>query len=343
MQPAAAAPARCGSCADGEARYTCPCCAARSCGLECVRAHKQRSGCTGKRKSTSAEMVTLARFDGARLVEDYRFLEGVLLGTDTAGRERSCWVQGPRDRGRGGRGRGKRGRGEVAGAAAAAEGAAAAAAGSVAAAAAASSGGGESGGGCGAAAKAEAPRTAPISVKAGLIVQHAKERGTAVVVLSPGMSKRESNTTFFDVKKQTLFWKVEWHFLVPRSLADASGSSEYVRLVDARVAETLTWKAALGKHLLPTKSNAVIAHRLREYCTAFEKIEHGGLVLRLRVEAGPGAGHCFYDLDAAHTLREGLRAKTIVEFPRVYCCLPGDVERHPTAPAQAQPDSSGAF
>lgn len=42
-------------------KYKCPGCSIRSCGLACVKAHKKRTGCTGKRKLT--DFVPLSKFD----------------------------------------------------------------------------------------------------------------------------------------------------------------------------------------------------------------------------------------------------------------------------------------
>ena len=38
------------------------------------------------------------------------------------------------------------------------------------------------------------------------------ERGTEVLVLPAGMFKRTRNTSFYNVKQQTLAWRVEWIF-----------------------------------------------------------------------------------------------------------------------------------
>ena len=40
---------------------TCPGCSVRSCSLPCVKAHKQHTGCTGKRQQT--QFVPLSQFD----------------------------------------------------------------------------------------------------------------------------------------------------------------------------------------------------------------------------------------------------------------------------------------
>ena len=56
----------CGECKLKPWKYKCPGCSIRSCGLPCVKAHKQRTGCTGKRKVT--DFVTLSHFDDSLLL-----------------------------------------------------------------------------------------------------------------------------------------------------------------------------------------------------------------------------------------------------------------------------------
>lgn len=50
----------CEECKQTEWKYKCPGCELRSCGLACVKAHKTRTGCSGKRDRTA--FVPLAEF-----------------------------------------------------------------------------------------------------------------------------------------------------------------------------------------------------------------------------------------------------------------------------------------
>lgn len=50
----------CQECKKSEWKYKCPRCDLRSCGLDCVKAHKARTGCSGKRDRTA--FVPLAEF-----------------------------------------------------------------------------------------------------------------------------------------------------------------------------------------------------------------------------------------------------------------------------------------
>ena len=83
-EPAIGGPQRtCSSCAE-LAKYTCPGCAARSCSLVCVRAHKEASGCTGLRATSTYR--AMSNFDEQTLLRDYQFLENGTRTLDSADR-----------------------------------------------------------------------------------------------------------------------------------------------------------------------------------------------------------------------------------------------------------------
>jgi len=73
----------CGACG-GPAKYTCPGCGAHSCSLVCVRAHKEQSGCAGRRDP--ATYRAMSTFDDSTLLRDYRFLDHAARSVDGAER-----------------------------------------------------------------------------------------------------------------------------------------------------------------------------------------------------------------------------------------------------------------
>ncbi|KAI3796711.1 hypothetical protein L1987_39390 [Smallanthus sonchifolius] len=77
----------CNECKTVEFKYKCPACSVRSCSLTCVKAHKQRTGCTGKRQQLT-EFVPLSKFDDNLLLSDYSMLEDVKRIADSAMRRR---------------------------------------------------------------------------------------------------------------------------------------------------------------------------------------------------------------------------------------------------------------
>ncbi|XP_062111173.1 uncharacterized protein LOC133822749 [Humulus lupulus] len=76
----------CEECKLNDSKYKCPGCSFRSCSLPCVKAHKQRTGCTGKRNRT--EFVPLSQFDDNQLISDYNLLEEVKRVSESAQRMR---------------------------------------------------------------------------------------------------------------------------------------------------------------------------------------------------------------------------------------------------------------
>ncbi|KAK9283019.1 hypothetical protein L1049_011246 [Liquidambar formosana] len=76
----------CEECKSNPSKYKCPGCSLRSCGLACVKAHKQRTRCTGKRLQT--QFVPLSQFDDNILLSDYNLLEEVKRVSESAQRMR---------------------------------------------------------------------------------------------------------------------------------------------------------------------------------------------------------------------------------------------------------------
>ncbi|CBI32194.3 unnamed protein product, partial [Vitis vinifera] len=79
-------PPLCQECKLNPSKYTCPGCSVRSCSLPCVKAHKQQTGCTGKRQQT--QFVPLSQFDDNLLLSDYNLLEEVKSVAESAQRRR---------------------------------------------------------------------------------------------------------------------------------------------------------------------------------------------------------------------------------------------------------------
>ncbi|GLT32150.1 hypothetical protein SLA2020_068370 [Shorea laevis] len=86
-KPMAKEPAFCKECKNHPSKYKCPGCSLRSCSLPCVKAHKQRTGCNGKRNMT--KFVPLSEFDDNLLVSDYNLLEEVKRIAESAQRTRA--------------------------------------------------------------------------------------------------------------------------------------------------------------------------------------------------------------------------------------------------------------
>ncbi|RZC51673.1 hypothetical protein C5167_020084 [Papaver somniferum] len=78
----------CEECKENPWKYKCPGCLIRSCSLPCVKSHKKRTSCTGKRPRD--EIIPLSQFDDNLLISDYRFLEEAKRVAESAKRTRKA-------------------------------------------------------------------------------------------------------------------------------------------------------------------------------------------------------------------------------------------------------------
>ncbi|RZC49911.1 hypothetical protein C5167_018340 [Papaver somniferum] len=78
----------CEECKENTWKYKCPGCLIRSCSLPCVKSHKQRTSCTGKRPRD--EIIPLSQFDDNLVISDYRFLEEAKRVAESAKRTRKA-------------------------------------------------------------------------------------------------------------------------------------------------------------------------------------------------------------------------------------------------------------
>ncbi|CAJ2666867.1 unnamed protein product [Trifolium pratense] len=78
---------QCEECKSNPSKYKCPGCSIQSCSLPCVKAHKLRTGCTGKRNRT--QFVPISQFNDDILLSDYNLLEEVKRVAEAASRTRS--------------------------------------------------------------------------------------------------------------------------------------------------------------------------------------------------------------------------------------------------------------
>ncbi|CAL5185055.1 unnamed protein product [Lathyrus oleraceus] len=78
---------QCEECKSNPSKYKCPGCSIQSCSLPCVKAHKVRTGCNGKRNQT--QFVPITQFDDNILLSDYNLLEEVKRVAEVASRTRT--------------------------------------------------------------------------------------------------------------------------------------------------------------------------------------------------------------------------------------------------------------
>ncbi|KAJ7525050.1 hypothetical protein O6H91_17G034100 [Diphasiastrum complanatum] len=236
----------CEECGNNLAKYRCPACALRSCGLSCVRAHKERTGCTGKRDRTA--FVPLSDYDDNLLISDYNLLEESLRITDSAKRIRDHLGSSEKK----------------------------------------------------------------MSSQMIQLRNQAANRNIKIFFLANGMSRRETNTAFYNRRFKCIFWKVEWRF-----------DSTEVNLVDHRVDENLKLEKVLEKHLAAYPGNALVRHKLRQFLK--EPLQQ--LKLLMKKEPCSVSKEEYFELNMSEPLRKQLAYKSIYEYPIVNVVLPSEAHK----------------
>ncbi|KAG7388433.1 WD repeat-containing protein 54 [Phytophthora boehmeriae] len=275
----------CCGCGNTDVKYRCPRCERITCSLQCCVAHKNEFDCNGKRDRT--KFVGIKSFTDADLSSDFFFLEEVSRSTNRAARSRSELNANAK------RYNSNKKR-------------------KVAATKANTSG---------ALINPDIPADwlarFPIAVQ--LFAEHTAKRGVALTLLAPGMSKRSRNTSYMDVKKKTLYWRVEWAF--PSAEVAVSHFEE-------RAKDDTTLFELLGKYLNPSQDNVATRGKLKKYAIPEWK-EH--ILLLLRKEFTPASQPQYYRLDGNLSLESNLKRKAVVEFPVITIALVADAEKYPVA------------
>lgn len=274
----------CCGCGKSDVKYRCPRCERITCSLQCCVAHKKEFDCNGKRDRT--KYVSVKSFTDADLSSDFFFLEEVSRSTNSAARSRSQLNANAK------RYTTNKKR-KVATAST----------------------------GNGAPINPDIPADwlarFPIAVQ--LFAEHSAKRGVALTLLAPGMSKRARNTSYMDIKKSTLYWRVEWAF---------PSAEVAVKHSEDRAKDSATLFELLGKYLNPSQENVAVRGKLKKYAVpAWEK----HVLLLLRKEFTPASQPQYYRLDGNLSLGSNLKRKAVVEFPVITVALAADAEQYPVA------------
>lgn len=231
----------CEECGKSPWKYKCPGCGLRSCGLPCVKAHKERTQCTGKRDR--AQFVPISQFDDNWLVSDYNLLEEALRITEAAKRSRAPLGDIRRFQSK--------------------------------------------------------PRKA--------FNNQARNRRTDLLFLPKGMSKNETNRSYYNRWRKCIYWTVEWQF-----------HSTDVIFIDHGVDEHVSLQSILEKHLTIGPGNPVSRHKLRHFC----KESTDNLKLFVKKEYTKGNKNLYFELNITEPLRSQLAGKIIIEYPVIHVVLP---------------------
>ncbi|KAG1369839.1 Box C/D snoRNA protein 1 [Cocos nucifera] len=231
-------PTLCEECGSNPWKYRCPRCSLLTCSLPCVKSHKQRNSCTGKRNRT--EFVHLSQFDDDRLISDYNFLEETKRVAESGRRMLAEFREGFRFN--------------------------------------------------------------KMPVRLRLLRNAVYRRRNRLLILPPGMSKREKNQSRYDQRKNCIYWTLEWRF-----------HSTDIILIDHSICENVSLSSVVEKHLAPSPWN----NQLRPFCN--ERLDDLKFFLRKNAK---GATSPFRQLNIKDPIGLQLRDSVIVEYPVIYVFLP---------------------
>ncbi|CAI5724394.1 unnamed protein product [Hyaloperonospora brassicae] len=279
--------AECCQCSKTDVKYRCPRCERITCSLSCCVGHKKQFDCSGKRDRT--KFVQLQQFTDADLSSDFFFLEEVSRSTNSAARARNHLNATARRYGSNKKRK-----------SATTE---------------------QQSGQLSHCVNPDVPADwltrFPVAVQ--LFAKHAAERGVALTIVAPGMSKRARNSSYMDTKKKTMFWRVEWLF---------PSAEVPVNHFEERADEKTTLYALLGKYLSPTQENVAIRGKLKKYAVPdWEK----RVLLLLRKEFTPASCPQYYRLNGNESLGSNLKRKAVVEFPVITVTFVTDANEYPVA------------
>ncbi len=310
----------CEVCREVERKYKCPKCSTFSCSLECCRKHKVDRNCSGRREQSSYQ--GLKQLDDSDLRRDYHFLENVLSRKDSAKRTLSQSLGGLREDGsqrRQGVGRGgarrnsnKKARTIV------------------------------SIDGFGAKKLEQNLDMHKPSVRR--LVKACEERQVSLMVMSPGMTRRETNTSRFVQKKDKVYWRLHIVFV-----ASKGGASEPSHLLqpdlecsnegaltakgglvgitleeideDDKIKDILSPFIGTAVGEREAKSNEAQRHALRY----LRSHRDDAVCLLQRI---PSSAICpvFTSVSETASLREAVSGQTVLEYPVLFVGTGADTE-----------------
>ena len=321
----------CEVCHDTTAIYKCPNCGTKTCSLGCCKRHKTNSGCDGRRDP--AKFIALKSFKEHDLRHDYHFLEDVLQTKTSArrtvlGSEVGHALAAPPL---------KRGRQN----------------------------------------KPDTPvilspddheqqerhgagqvlgRAVPKGIKK--FVVEARERGTNVLIMPSGMSRRRLNTSRYDNKKRRCVWRTHLVFILPNQPYEVSallspaldptrqnscsknglailGNAEHNRALVSTVITDCDESARvdeLVKNILETGSHTRDTNTLASSNSAVIRSALSTLRAHLRdvkvlIQKIPSRSEhpTFLPISLDSTLAEALRGKTVIEYPTLFVGLVADM------------------
>ncbi len=282
-------------------KYKCPRCSILTCSLNCVKIHKKNTNCSGIRDATT--FVTMNDYNQNHIRNDYHFLENVLNTKISAKSTLVNQLGGDRSTGNGKHNIGKE----------------------------------KPNAGLDALGATKSTQQLDIySASVKKLVKAAYSKGVKLILMSPGMTKRNNNTSRYLVKTDEIMWKVHLVFILnanydPNMLlkpdldglnyltdekADVynpSHDSTPLLSVTLSMSENSTLDSVLVSNFFE-QNNTNTFHR---YLLRSLRINQS--TLKSYVQKIPSTSHdpVFVEIDLKDCLRNILNGKTVIEYPTI--------------------------
>ncbi|KAJ1984648.1 Box C/D snoRNA accumulation [Dimargaris cristalligena] len=318
--PAAPSRALCGVCQANAWKYKCPGCLCLTCSLDCSKAHKKSSGCTGQRSKT--HYIPIKVFTDDDLSSDLSFIQDVSRAADHFSREQKQ-VRNPSSR---------------------------------------------------------------------LSELASTHRSIDLVILAEGMSRHQTNQTYWHKSSQRLVWTIEFRIHSPTPLSSSPAALmsmdatppdsppvtesapplETTVVLDTGIHDDHTWAQVLVRHFgrpLPSMESLADEEgpkptspvttgsdtkpaakrrrggdksKLPEVVQAvYQKIDTAQIILLMRNNSLPANCVQYYQLNPHQSIADSLRGKRIIEYPTVdiFTQLPTDRVLTPSDPLKESTES----
>ena len=169
------------------------------------------------------------------------------------------------------------------------------------------------------------------------LVKAARKRGISMILFSPGMLKRQLNTTQYNPKADAILWRIHVVFIVNEVYDIASllkpdieskGEQE-MNIVDGLMSvsidsidENKTIDDMLNLYFEVRPGNSVQRHALRPL-----RLRQDSIRCFMHKIPSPANAPLFQDINRHDTISSALKGKTIIEYPTIYVGASEDISK----------------
>lgn len=133
----------------------------------------------------------------------------------------------------------------------------------------------------------------------------AKNRNTNLKFMVEHFTRRKCNKTYYDMKKNIIYWRLEWIF----------PNAENLHIIDAKIDENDELSKLVSRYIDPESQEEFVGKNSLEY---YQSRGINGLKVLLKAEGVKKSQKRFFELDLRKSLKENLSGRTIVEFPIIF-------------------------